>query len=276
LAELLAKVAENSVSSSLETQALSYAIAHLVPHHMAEVRQVKEPLIIKTIAAVKERLTKEIMYWDIRSVELQAQEAAGRINARLNSGKARQRTDELEARLHKRLAELAQERQFSPLTPVVLGGALIMPAGLFAKSSKSSEVLKTSELSLQEKQRVEQAAMQAVMSAERQLGYQPVDVGHENRGYDIESTAPDKPLRFIEVKGKLSDKPTVTITRNEILTALNKPAAWILALVQVPPEPDAPCDIRYLRHPFSHEPDFATVSVTFDFKKLWELGGLTI
>ena len=75
-------------------------------------------------------MTKEIGYWDHRALELAVQESAGRINAALNSAKARQRADELTARLHKRLEELAEERRLAPLPPVVFGGALVVPQGL--------------------------------------------------------------------------------------------------------------------------------------------------
>lgn len=49
--------------------------------------------------AVKDRLTKEINYWDFRASELKTQEAAGKANAKINSEKARQRADELQMRL---------------------------------------------------------------------------------------------------------------------------------------------------------------------------------
>lgn len=53
--------------------------------------------------------------------------------------------------------------------------------------------------------------------------------------YDIESRiASTGQLRFIEVKGRIEDATTVTVTKNEIITALNKPEDFILALVQVP------------------------------------------
>jgi hypothetical protein len=35
--------------------------------------------------AVKERLTKEINYWDQRAIVLSQQEAAGKVNAKINS-----------------------------------------------------------------------------------------------------------------------------------------------------------------------------------------------
>src|SRR5262249_32006854 len=106
---------------------------HLVPGHFDEVRQRKEELINKTLVAVKDRLTTEINYWDHRAAQLKEQELAGKVNAQLNSGLARQRADELATRLQKRLAELEQERRLSPLPPVVLGGALIVPIGLLRR-----------------------------------------------------------------------------------------------------------------------------------------------
>ena len=53
----------------------------------------KLELIAKTEAAVKDRLTKEITYWDHRAEQLKLQEQAGKPNARLNSGEARKRAD---------------------------------------------------------------------------------------------------------------------------------------------------------------------------------------
>ena len=58
---------------------------------------------------MKDRLTKEITYWDHRAEQLKLQEQAGKPNARLNSGEARKRADVLQARLQKRLEELKLE-----------------------------------------------------------------------------------------------------------------------------------------------------------------------
>ncbi len=58
-------------------------------------------LNVKTEAAVKERLTKEITCWDHLAEQLKLQEQAGKRNARLNSGEARKRADGLQARLQK-------------------------------------------------------------------------------------------------------------------------------------------------------------------------------
>jgi SNF2 family DNA or RNA helicase len=252
--------------SSLENQALEYAAIHLVPDHLGEVRHRKEELIAKTLAAVKDRLTKEVNYWDHRAAQLKDQELAGRVNAKLNSGLARQRADELAARLQKRTAELEQERKLSALPPVVLGGALIVPVGLLRKlQGLPADEPPTFAL---ETERSERLAMQAVMDAERRLGFDPRDVSAENLGYDIESRIPGTGrLRFIEAKGRANGAKTVTITKNEILTGLNKPDDFILAIGLIDGESEA-VDLRYVRRPFVREPDFRATSVNYELAAL--------
>ena len=68
----------------------------MVPEHLEEMRSQKLELIATTEAAVKDRLTKEINYWDHRAETLKLQEVAGRANARLNSNEARKRADNLQ------------------------------------------------------------------------------------------------------------------------------------------------------------------------------------
>lgn len=257
---------EQWLSQSLEDKAFSYAVEHIVPGHIDEVRQRKEELISKTVLAVKDRLTKEINYWDHRAEELKDQELAGKINARINSGKARQRANDLQARLQHRMAELEQERMMSPMPPVVIGGALIVPQGYLDRLKGIKESISSDPL---ERARVETSAMSAVMEAETALGYEPKDVSKENCGYDIESRMPGKGrLRFIEVKGRVSGANIVTITKNEILTGLNKPEDFILAIVEVDGSEARP---RYVRRPFNKEPDFGAESVNYSLKDLLDL-----
>jgi hypothetical protein len=110
--------------------------------------------------------------------------------------------------------------------------------------------------------------MEAVMKVEQKLGYEPKDVSSENLGYDIESTIPGTgKLRFIEVKGRAAGASSVTVTKNEILTALNKPEDFILALVEVDGEQTVP---HYIRQPFGREPDFGVTSVNYQISELLE------
>jgi hypothetical protein len=219
------------------------------------------------MAAVHERLTKEAMYWDHRATELKNQELAGRPNAKLNSGIARRRADDLEARRAARMEELEAERHLAPLPPVVIGGALVIPAGLLRTLLPMPETPPDWAGTPEERARIEQLAMAAVLAAERALNYAPRDVSGDKVGYDIESAVPGTGrLRFIEVKGRARGAATVTLTRNEILTALNKPDDWVLALVEVDGDRAAPpC---YLRQPFRREPDFGATSVNYDLADL--------
>jgi len=108
--------------------------------------------------------------------------------------------------------------------------------------------------------------MRAVMDAERRLGFIPRDVSKENLGYDIESAIPNSGLlRFIEAKGRVNGAKTVTITKNEILTGLNKPEDFILAIALLDADR---AEVRYVRRPFEKEPDFKATSVNYDLDKL--------
>ena len=252
------------ITPDLEQKTQGYAIANVVPEHLAEVRDRKLELIAKTEAAVKDRLTKEITYWDHRAEELNLQEQAGRPNAKLNSGEARKRADLLQGRLQKRLEDLKLEAQISPLPPVVLGGLLIVPMGLINTMAGQGAAVATVPVDTQ----ISAARARAiVMDIERNLGFDPTDREFEKLGYDIESRIPGTgKLRFIEVKGRVSGAPTITITRNEILYSLNKPDDFILAIVEF--TGDDTHRSHYLRQPFQREPDFGVTSVNYDFSEL--------
>ena len=65
---LLSRIPEPAwLRGELESRVLEYAAEHLVPAHLGQVRLRKQRLIDKTRAAVHERLTKEINYWDHRA-----------------------------------------------------------------------------------------------------------------------------------------------------------------------------------------------------------------
>ncbi len=227
------------IDRELERRAQGYAIAQVVPEHLAEVRGAKLDLIAKTEAAVKDRLTKEITYWDHRAEELKLQEQAGRPNARLNSGEARKRADLLQGRLQKRLEDLKLEAQLSPLPPVVLGGLLVVPLGLI--QAMTGQVVAGTPAHPADTQASAARARAIVMDIERGLGFDPTDREFDKLGYDIESRVPGTgKLRFIEVKGRVSGAPTITVTRNEILYSLNKPDDFILAIVEFLDDDSAP------------------------------------
>ncbi len=277
-----------------ESRALDYAASVLVPRHLADVRQERWARIDKTRAAVTERLTKEIAYWDGRALELRAGEEAGKSNAKLNSAQARARADDLEARLKHRLESLERERHLSARPPIVVGGAVVVPLSLVqaatrapAQSSSPNDEPSASKpappkeeppLDPELRHKLDQLAIATALATERAFGHAPTEMDHNHPGYDIESRDGETGrLRFLEVKGKLAEYGTVTVSRTQILTALNSPDDWFLVVVPIERagEGDAetltPGEPFYLQRPFSKEPDFAATSVNFDLHAL--LGG---
>ena len=252
------------IGRELEKKAIAYAVSHVVPEHLKEVKNRKLGLIDKTEAAVKDRLTKEINYWDHRAEELKLQEQAGKVNAKLNSGEARKRADLLQGRLQKRLEDLKLEAQISPLPPVILGGFLVVPKGLLAEIKGERAQSPHSPVDTQASGA---RARQIIMDVELDLGYEPIDREMEKLGYDIESKMPESgKLRFIEVKGRVSGAPTITVTKNEILYSLNKPDDFILAIVEFIDEETH--KVHYVREPFQAVPDFGVTSVNYNFAEL--------
>ena len=98
-----------------------------------------------------------------------------------------------------------------------------------------------------------------------------VDVSAEKCGYDVLSRTPVGPdghvgpSRFIEVKGRATGATTVTVSRNEVLCALNNPDTFVLALVDVGPTATV---TTYYREPFDQRPDSSACSCTYDVSKL--------
>ena len=253
------------ITRELEQRAMQHLISEVAPDHLAEVKGRRVRWIDKTRDAVKDRLVKEINHWDYRAAQLQEQEAAGKVNARLNASEARRRADDLQGRLRGRLEELERESEIRAAPPVVIGGLMVVPAGMIAAMTGQEP---PAPASTTDTQAVAAEARRIVMDVERELGFEPVDREFERLGYDVESRDPQggQSLRFIEVKGRRADADTVTVTKNEILFSLNKPDQFILALVEF--QPDGGHQVRYLRQPFQRQPDFGVTSVNYDFTEL--------
>ncbi|MCY3939522.1 MAG: helicase-related protein [Gammaproteobacteria bacterium] len=247
----------------LEEHALELAVSQLVPRHLSEVKERLLPEIAKIEAAVKERLRREITHLQHRAFEVEAEERAGK-KPRLNSENIRRQANVLTGRLELRLKEIARQRDIAPLPPEICGAAVVVPAGMVSSKQTAPEdagPVEDAPNALSRAQ-VEARAMQDVMECERNLGFEPRDVSDEDRGYDIESRDPGNgALRFIEVKGRRADARAITITRNEMLTALNAQKAYILAAVLV--EKDMAHAPLYVTNPaslFGPEPAFNEVS----------------
>ncbi|PXW16943.1 helicase-related protein [Paraburkholderia caballeronis] len=254
------------IVKDLEHTALAHAASHIVPEHFDEVRSRREKSVEKTLNAVHERLVKEINFWQDRVIKLKEDVAAGK-QPRLNYDNATRILDELTVRLQSRTAELEGMRNVISATPVVLGGALVIPAGLLLQRKGETGWTANADA----RARVERIAMQAVMNAERALGNAVIDKSAEKCGWDITSQPPSIDGRFpnsrhIEVKGRAKGQTTITVTRNEVLYGLNQADKFILAIVLVDGEShEGPF---YVSRPFTQEPDIAVTSINLDLDRL--------
>ncbi len=257
------------IMENLEQRALVHASSELVPEHFEEVKTRRERHVDKTLAAVHERLVKEINFWQDRAIKLKEDMEAGK-QPRLNYENAVRTMDELTARLQTRTAELQSMRHVVSATPVILGGALVIPAGLLAqRKGESAEADWTADA--QARAEIERIAMKAVMDAERAMGHEVIDVSAQKCGWDLTSIPPPvegklPPTRHIEVKGRANGSTTITVTRNEILYGLNQADKFILAIVLV--DQDHYEGPYYIRRPFTQEPDWAVTSINLDLQQL--------
>lgn len=254
------------LNQNIEQQALSFASEKLVPEHFEEIRERRERQSSKLLVAVHERLTKEINYHQDRYIKLSEDVAAGK-QPRMQPENARRTAEELVARLQQRTKEIEQMRHVISSTPIILGGALVVPFGYFNDDASSSLF----SIDAAARARVERVAMEAVISAEIALGHRVKDISIEKCGWDVTANqlmdeGQLKPVRHIEVKGRAKGQSTITVTKNEVMTALNQQDKFILAIVIVDGENfDGPF---YIRRPFTKELDDGAVSTNYSIDEL--------
>jgi superfamily II DNA or RNA helicase len=242
LAEAILK--QTWLSGDIQSRALAWATDNLAREHFETVRARRSDQIDRLKTAVRSRLVSEIGWYQSDGARFRER------NDRLNAEKAFRTAEELAERLRSREAELERERQLVSCAPSVLGAILVIPQGL-AKAGVASlpSVFSADALA---RSRIELAAMKAVMDAEKALGFDPIDVSAEKCGWDISSGTPKHP-RHIEVKGRAYGADTVTVTRNEVCSAVNQGGKFILAICLV--RPDGTCEGPHcIPSPFDREP----------------------
>jgi len=255
------------IKEDLENLALQHASQKLVPDHYSEIKTRREEQANKILSAVKDRLTKEINYLSDRFIKLSEDVAAGK-QPKVQPELMRRRVEEITARLHAREKELEQMKNVVSSTPIVIGGALVIPQGLLSNLKGET----TFSMDAEARSRVEQIAMNAVIDLEKSIGNEVKDVSAEKCGWDITSRPPsheDESIdedRHIEVKGRAKGQSTITVSRNEQIYGLNQKEKFILAIVIVDGEEfEGPF---YVKEPFTSEPDFGVASINYELKDL--------
>jgi SNF2 family DNA or RNA helicase len=256
---------ESWIRTDLEQTAIAYAAGKLVPEHFKEVADRRIAHVEKTLAAVHDRLTKEIAFWTDRYLKLKDDLDAGKV-ARLPLDNIQRTITDLETRLVSRKKELQSMRNVQNGTPLILGGALVVPAGLLRQLRGEGKALTQSEEDA--RKRIEVLAMQAVTDNQKMYGCRVDDVSAEKCGWDITSYPPfNGDPWHIEVKGRAAGADTICVTRNEILYAFNQGDKFVLAIVYVNADDSTDRPI-YLKNPFQREPDWGAASVNYIVKEL--------
>jgi len=262
------------IAGGQEARALALAAGTLVPEHYGEVAHRRIAHVDKTLNAVHERLSKEIGFWQDRWLKLKEDGEAGK-DVRLNLENARRTVADLESRLDSRRKELQSMRHVVNGTPIVLGGALIVPAGLMSKlrgDEPSDPVAASFAADAAARKRIEILAMNAVRRAEEARGCHVVDVSAAKCGWDLTSYPPavdgkQPSPRHIEVKGRIKGAGTVCITRNEMLYAFNQGDKFLLAIALVD-QSDTVDGPHYIRNPFDREPAWGVASINYTLADL--------
>jgi hypothetical protein len=259
------------IRADQEQRAIALAANTLVPEHFREVSVRRVAHVDKTLSAVHDRLSKEIAFWSDRWLKLKDDQEAGK-DVRLNLENARRTVNDLEGRLENRRRELQAMRHVVNGTPIVLGGALVVPEGLMRRLRGDEDTTPASAADAVARSRIERLAMDAVRKVEESRGCHVVDISKDKCGWDLtshppadEKTQPEP--RHIEVKGRVKGAATVTITRNEMLYAFNQGEKFVLAIVLVA-EDDSVEGPYYIRRPFDREPGWGVSSINYKLSEL--------
>lgn len=264
----------NFALNDFEANVSGYVIKNIIPDILSSLKTNRTKLNNKIADQVERRLTSEINYWDKKvneykeKIRTKGESQALRLQIKVASEKA----NDLDERRNIRIAELKRGSYIVPLPPVLSSVALVVPRSAIEKQPE--QVMEPTIPYGNDRKAIENATMNRIMELERSLGYVPRDVSKENCGYDIESYIPEElrtdgySQRFIEVKGRsVVHSDMVTVSRNEILTALNVPEQYILALVSIDGDKT---ETTYLKKPFDKSPDSSAASVNFITKWLME------
>jgi superfamily II DNA or RNA helicase len=261
-------LAEGWLGGGVDAVAMSWAIAHSAPQHRDEVTTRVTPAVERTREQVRGRLSQQVNFWYAESARLAEDAAAGR-RVRTSPERAATLASQLEVRLERRLERLAAEAHLSVRPPRVVGAALVLPAGLLPANTEGAPASTAVDTTVTERR-----AVDAVLAAERRLGRVPVEMAHNNPGYDVRSLGPDGYDVFIEVKGRVTGAEDYFVTYNEVLTGKNAAPRYRLALVSVSDDGPAHDEVRYLDDPFATTElgGFPATGIRGDWRAAWAQG----
>lgn len=253
-----------------EKDAVSWVISEQLPVFTTDVTIRRTQEYERVRERVATRLTREVNRLYTEALKTDADAAAGK-KLRYSAETLRRRAEELEQRRESRLALVDRQLAMSPVTPRITAIALVMPAvpETGAPGDAPVNALARAE--------VERRGVDAVLAAERALGREPEEQSHNNPGFDVLSHPAEGAGIRIEVKARIEGSDTFTITRTEVLTALNTAPDHRLALVRVSAGGPQYDKVHYISNAFEGvEPtwltDFDVVSQNLSWDDWWARG----
>ncbi|EGD53942.1 helicase-related protein [Gordonia neofelifaecis] len=266
---------DSFMAQSLTESALSWAAGSAVPQHLREIRERVVPEVERTEQAVRSRLVEQINYLDSEVARRREETAAGKPSKkrRMSPERLERQARELEARLGRRLRQLADERALTARPPRIVTAMLVVPAGMLAMQADSDAVSRHAV----DTTVTDRRAVDAVLRAERDLGRTAEEMPHNNPGYDVLSVpAPSAdggraPSVYIEVKGRVVGADTFYVSYNQVLQGKNTGENHRLAMVSVSPDGPEHDEVRYLTDYF-RDIDLANADVSgveLNWHKAW-------
>lgn len=251
-----------------ERSAVSWIIAQQLPGFASDVIARRSTEFERVRERVSARLNREVNRLETEALKADADSAAGKKVRRASEGLRRQ-ADELDKRRESRLATIERQLSMAPLPPRITAIALVMPATPTPNAGQSADA--------DARAAIERRGVDAVLAAEVAFGRSPEEQSHNNPGFDVLSRTPDGPSIRIEVKARIAGADTFTITRTEVLMALNSAPDHRLALVRVSELGSEHDELRYIGGAFDGvEPasltDFNVVSQNLGWKEWWDRG----
>jgi superfamily II DNA or RNA helicase len=228
-AALATVLAASPHREALDKVAVEWAMAHLVPEHLAKVRETHAVAVERARVDVEQRLGSEVAFWKNKA-------------SRAGSGtdpQASRRLAEAEGRRAKRMRDLEADGKVVPRPPRVLACALVVPSHLLvAGATEARDEATTPRLA---------RAVHAVARAEASLGHQ---VYEPSTGLTcIRSVQPDGLSRWVDVLVEPLSSRSVTVSRSQLMQARNLGERYRLALVRTPPTGEG-AELRYAHDPF--------------------------
>lgn len=260
---------EQMISSSQnEAVVRKWAVELGMDSSLKRQKEAIEQRVEKTRIQVIERLNKEINHWDTEHNRLLYAEDKGRAGS-ISANTAFERARALETRKENRLLELDREEALVPLPPLVRGAAIVIPSALLSVELETPETA----LFAQNRKEVERRAVDLVLSTERELGRFPQEMAQNNRGFDIKSRSSSGEMTYIEVKGRIQDAETFTITSSEISFAQTQGMNHRLALVSVSRDGPDSDEVRYINNAFADiQLSQSTASINERWSDYWSKG----